>query len=224
MPRRRRFAPRARCERGRDDDDRARPQGRHLSPRGNEGLDLRDDRTGTPDALRVTGLSARLARGLRFSKGDCSMNPKLGRLIGAAGLVAVALVPLAAAAASNGQAVDAIRDCARERIAQRARHLVRATERETAIVAVDETLISARVRTRAERETAAIAPEECPDWRLLATDAESRASDPSRVRICDVPVQDDESPAGARVAPVGPRATRSVMVFEHGPAEPGPAP
>ena len=148
------------------------------------------------------------------------MTPKLGRLIGAAGLVAVALVPLAAAAASNGQAVDAIKDSAQERIAQRARHLVRATQRETAVIVVDDTLISARVRTPAERETAAIAVEECPNWRLLATDAAWRASDPTRVRTCDVPVQDDELPLGAGVVPGGSRATRSVMVFDYGPAEP----
>jgi hypothetical protein len=145
------------------------------------------------------------------------MTSNMSRLTAVGALLAAALLPLAAAAASNRQTVETTTERAQPRIATSARHMVKGMQR-ARIITVDETRITAKMRTAAERETAAIAVEECPAWRLLATDAHSRAWEPSRVRTCEVPVRDDER-GSAAAEPHESLTTRSVVVFHHGPTE-----
>lgn len=151
------------------------------------------------------------------------MKANLVRWIGVMGLMAVALVPLAAAAASNEQAVRTTYS-SEGRIARAARVMTEATRQATTVIHVDETTIAATVRTPAEREAAAITVDECPVWRALAIDADVRVGEPSRVRACVVAIQGDEPLAEDGLVPLETPATRSVLVFDHGPLEASPAP
>ena len=153
------------------------------------------------------------------------MNPKLYTWIGAAGLLAVAVVPVAVAAGTSREPTETTYKT-EGRVARSAKRVMDAARASTSIVVLEETFVwgtQRRPAVSAVHEEAAASDDDCADWRPLIAGLRERAAEPSRVRACVPPEGNVDLPLAAAAVAATP-IVRPAMIFVFAPGEPGRAP